>query len=253
MKVLIATSTHDFDPSEVAIPWKILHNANIDVHFATDTGKPGAPDPIMLSGAGLGLLKPFLIARKDARQACTALQNDQHFQNPLAYEDIDITDFDGLILPGGHAKQVRPYLESKRLQQAIVAFFKADKPVGAICHGVVAAARAINPDTGKSILYGRKTTALLKRQELLAHKLTKRRMGDYYLTYPVTVEDEVTAALQNPADFIAGPLPLFRDAPGHMGRGFTHLDGKYLSARWPGDVYNFATRFLQLLRSNGQP
>jgi len=31
MKVLIATSTTDFDPTEVAVPWKILHEAGVDV------------------------------------------------------------------------------------------------------------------------------------------------------------------------------------------------------------------------------
>lgn len=247
MKVLLATSTEDFDPTEVAIPWKVLSEAGVEVHFATDTGTPGKPDPIMLSGENLGMLKGTLIARKDAQDACKELQNDPLFQNPISYEDVDITAYDGLILPGGHAKQVRPYLESKSLQSAIVGFFNSQKPVAAICHGVVAAARAVDPATGKSVLYGRTTTALLNRQERLAYRLTKHRVGDYYLTYPVTVEDEVTAALQNPSDFKQGPLPLFRDSADNMGRGFTHRDGNYISARWPGDVYNFSHGFLEML------
>ena len=249
MKVLIATGTKDFDPTEVAIPWKILSQSGVDIHFATDTGKSGAPDPIMLSGEGLGVLKKSLIARRDARAACAELLLDKRFRKPMSYRQIDPANFDGLILPGGHAKGVRPYLESSTLQAAIVAFFKLQKPVGAICHGVVAAARAIDPDTGKSVLHGRKTTALLRRQELLAYKLTKRRMGDYYLTYPTTVEDEVTAALAKPEDFIKGALPMMRDSPEHMARGFTLLDGQYLSARWPGDIYNFTVEFHKLLEA----
>ena len=252
MKALIATSTQGFDPSEVAIPWKVLSEAGVDVRFATDTGKQASPDPIMLSGEGLGPFKRALIARKDARKACAELQNNPHFQAPINYAAINPDDFDGLLLPGGHAKEVRPYLESKTLQQAIVAFFKADKPVAAICHGTVAAARAIDPDTGKSILHGRSTTALLERQELAGYRLTKRWMGDYYLTYPVTVEAEVTAALQSPDDFIAGPLPLLRDSPKHLARGFTHQNGQYLSARWPGDVYSFAMGFLAMLQAKAQ-
>ncbi len=225
MKALIATSTQGFDPSEVAIPWQVLTQAGVDVRFATDTGQPASPDPIMLSGNGLGPFKRVLIARKDAREACAALQTDPHFQAPMDYAAINPADFDGLLLPGGHAKEVRPYLESKTLQKTIVAFFKAEKPVAAICHGVIAAARAIDPATGKSVLHGRRTTALLERQELAGHRLTKRWMGDYYLTYPITVEAEVTAALQNPDDFIAGPLPLLRDSPDHLARGFTHWRG----------------------------
>ncbi len=247
MKALIATSTHGFDPSEVAIPWKILRDAGIGVRFATDTGTPGQPDPIMLTGEGLGPFSRALIARKDAQTACALVRQDPYFRQPLSYEAIDPADFDGLILPGGHAKEVRPYLESRTLQAAIVGFFKAGKPVAAICHGVIAAARAIDPESGKSILHGRRTTALLKRQERAGYRLTKKWMGDYYLTYPVTVEDEVTAALARPQDFIHGPPPLLRDSPAHMARGFACRDGQYLSARWPGDVYTFATGFLEML------
>ena len=249
MKALIATSTQGFDPSEVAIPWKILSEAGVDVHFATDSGQQASPDPIMLTGKGLGPFKRVLIARKDARDACAALLKDPHFQAPTDYAAINPDDFDGLLLPGGHAKEVRPYLESKVLQKAIVAFFKAQKPVAAICHGVIAAARAIDPATGKSVLHSRTTTALLERQELAGYRLTRRWMGDYYLTYPVTVEAEVTAALQNPDDFISGPTPVLRDSPAHVGRGFAHRDGQYLSARWPGDVYTFARGFLDMLQT----
>ncbi|NOR61239.1 MAG: hypothetical protein GQ535_01945 [Rhodobacteraceae bacterium] len=248
MKVLIATSTQGFDPSEVAIPWKILSQAGVDVHFATDTGQQASPDPIMLTGEGLGPFKRALIARKDAQDACAELQNDPLFQAPTDYSAIVPDDFDGLLLPGGHAKEVKPFLESKILQAAIVAFFKAGKPVAAICHGTIAAARAIDPETGKSILHGHRTTALLKRQELTGYNMTKRWMGDYYLTYPVTVEDEVTAALKTPEDFIQGPLPVLRDSPEHMSRGFTLQDRNYLSARWPGDAYNLANDFLKMLR-----
>jgi hypothetical protein len=35
--------------------------------------------------------------------------------------------------------------------------------------------------------------------------LTRLYLGDYYRTYPVTVEDEVTAALARPEDFQHGP------------------------------------------------
>ena len=247
MTVLIATSTRDFDPTEVAVPWQILSDAGVDVRFATDSGMRGAADPRMLDGNGLGLFKPFLIAQKSARQAYQALIQDKAFQSPLHYKDIRADEFGALLLPGGHAKGVKPYLESGVLHRAIAAFFDMEKPVGAICHGVVAASRAKNPQTGHSVLYGRRTTALLKRQERLAYHLTRRKLGDYYLTYPVTVEDEVKAALKSPEDFLQGPTPVLRDDPKHLGRGFVVRDGNYLSARWPGDAHRFANAFLSML------
>lgn len=248
MTVLIATSTFDYDPTEVAVPWLALKEGGMDIVFATDTGNSGVADQRMLDGQGFGILKPALIAQRPAREIYQQMLLDKAFQNPISYADIDAADYDALVLPGGHAKGVIPYLESPVLQRAIVDFFKAKKPVGAICHGVVAACRAIDPETGKSVLHGRKTTALLKRQERLAYQLTRRNLGDYYLTYPVTVEDEVVACLQSPADFSQGPTPVLRDNPKHLNRGFTVRDGHYLSARWPGDVYRFSTEFLEMVR-----
>ena len=124
--------------------------------------------------------------------------------------------------------------------------FAAQKPVGAVCHGVVLVARSLGGD-GLSVLHGRKTTALLKTQELLAWSVTRPWLGDYYRTYPQTVQDEVTEALASPEDFVAGSPPLLRDAPGKLSRGFAHRDGNYLSARWPGDVHRFAEEFAAML------
>ncbi len=247
MAILIATSTSDFDPTEVAVPWRILRDAGVETVFATDTGQVGAADQRMIDGTGFGILKPFLIATKSARAAYREMLGDKRFQSPVAYEDIRPGDFDGLVLPGGHAKGVKPFLESPVLHRAIAGFFQAAKPVGAICHGVVAACRARDPATGRSVLYGRRTTALLKRQERLAYHLTRARLGDYYLTYPVTVEDEVRAALRARADFATGPTPLLRDDMTHPGRGFVVRDGTYLSARWPGDVHRFSLAYLEML------
>jgi putative intracellular protease/amidase len=250
MTILIATSTRDFDPTEVAVPWKILRKNGHDIRFATDTGQAGKADPRMLDGKGLGMLKPLLIAQKSAQQDYADLCQDEAFQNPMSYEDIKVEDYAGLILPGGHAKGMIPYLESEDLQNTIVGFFATHKPVGAICHGVVAACRAIDPKRGKSVLWGRKTTALLKQQELLAYKLTKARLGDYFLTYPgLTVEDEVTQTLQSAADFLPGPRPFLRDTPKKLSRGFVVRDGQYLSARWPGDAHKFGVTFLEMLEN----
>ena len=40
-------------------------------------------------------------------------------------------------LTGGHAPGMRQYLEDKDLQAAIVPFMLEDKPVAAICHGMM--------------------------------------------------------------------------------------------------------------------
>ena len=140
-------------------------------------------------------------------------------------------------------------MESEVLQHLVVDFFVAQKPVGTICHGVVLAARSINSDTEKSVIHNYKTTSLLKSQELLAYNLTRLWLKDYYLTYPeITVEDEVKSVLSDSDNFLKGPTPLFRDNYNHLERGFVVKDRNYLSARWPGDAYNFSLEFIRMVQ-----
>lgn len=244
-RILIPLPAEGFDPSESGIPWRVLHEAGHAVVFATPEGAEGRADPRMLTGQDLGPWRYVLRADANGRAAYHAMAMTAEFRHPLPYHELDAAAFDALLLPGGHAKAMRPYLESTRLQRLTAAMFAAGKPVGAICHGVVLAARSRRAD-GRSVLHGRRTTALLARQELLAWRLTRLWLGEYYRTYKQTVQAEVTAALARPEDFVEGPSRLRRDTP-QRPDGFALMDGNYLSARWPGDAHRFAQAFLSLL------
>nr|WP_295904378.1 type 1 glutamine amidotransferase domain-containing protein [uncultured Bdellovibrio sp.] len=245
-KVLIPLPGTDFDPTESAVPWRILTKAGVQVVFATPDGKAASCDPRMISGKGLGPLAKVLVADKNGQAAYRSMIASAEFVNPISWKDIKAEDYDGVLLPGGHAPGMKEYLESKTLQSVIVNFFEMNKLVGAICHGVVLASRSVGSN-GHSVLWGRATTALLKSQELLAWSLTCLWLKDYYRTYPQTVEDEVTASLRTPADFQTGSMALLRDSAEKLNRGFVVEDRNYLSARWPGDAHLFATKYLQKL------
>jgi len=120
-------------------------------------------------------------------------------------------------------------------------FFATDKPIAAICHGVLVAARA-------NVLRGVKTTCLPKYMERSAYLATFWRRGKYYRTYPAYVEDEVRAALASADDFVRGPRELSkrgtRDDDTHA---FVVEDGRYVSARWPGDAYLIAKKLVDRL------
>jgi protease I len=246
LKVLMPLPTQDFDPTEAGVTWKALTEAGHHVVIATPTAQLPRADPRMVTGQGLGPLKPFLAADRHGRLAYLEMQATPAFRAPRPYTGLRAEEFDAMVLPGGHARGMHEYLESHVLQGLVTALMSASKPVGAICHGVVLAVRSLGPD-GLSVLRGRQTTALLKSQELLAWNLTRLWLRDYYRTYPQTVQDEVCEALASPNDFIPGPAPLFRDAPGKLGPGFAHRDGNYLSARWPGDAHRFAHDFCGML------
>ncbi|MBD3856035.1 MAG: DJ-1/PfpI family protein [Acidobacteria bacterium] len=246
--ILVPIPRADFDPTEVAVPWRVLTEAGVAVRFATLDGTAGTADPRMVTGNGLGPLKLVLRADARGRDAYARLLDDPHFNEPLTYEQMKASDFDGLHLPGGHASGMKEYLESVEVHRVIAKFFVHEKPVGAICHGVVAACRS-RTGNGASVLHGRRTTALPEVMELSAWRLTRPWLGDYYRTYPMTVQAEVTASLASPGDFLAGPRSLLRDAPQHLGRGFVVRDGNYISARWPGDAHRYTNELLAVLNS----
>ncbi len=237
------------DPSEVAIPWKLMNEEGFEIVFATPNGDVAQADPRMLFGTDLGIWKSKLMARQDAVDAYAELEKNEAFNNPIKYHDALAKDFDGVFLPGGHDKLVKEYLESIILQQIIYHFFNQNKPVGAICHGVVLVARSIDMKTGKSVLYDYKTTALLKRQEKLGFWLTRFKLGDYYLTYPgLTVEKEVKSILKNKNNFIKGSFPINRDSLNDLSKGFFVKDRNYISARWPGDIYSLSLAYIKMVK-----
>jgi putative intracellular protease/amidase len=244
MKVLVPLPDRDFDTTEVAVPWRLLTESGHEVVFATEHGG-SAPscDQRLLDGVLFGKLgaHPEPIAFYEQMTGTSA------FQSPLSWLDLDVTEYDGLLLAGGHAPGMRQYLGSAELQAFIAAFWATGKPVAAICHGVLVLARSKDAD-GVSVLADRRTTCLPKYMEQGGFVLTAWRLGRYYRTYPAYVEDEVVANLNSPDQFERGPRETRRGTRTDHRHAFVVEDGSYVSARWPGDSYLFAQRFIEKLQ-----
>lgn len=245
MRVLIPLPDRDFDTTEVAVPWQVLTAAGHRVTFATERGDATpACDPLLLTGVLFGQLG----ARDDAIAAYRTMTASDEFRHPVAWTSLDVTAYDGLLLPGGHAPGMRQYLGSADLQRQVAAFWATGRPVAAICHGVLVLARTLDPATGRSVIAGKRTTCLPKYLERGAYALTAWRRGRYYRTYPAYVQDEVVAALDSPDQFERGPRTTSaRDTADDDRPAFVVRDGAYISARWPGDAYTFARTFAELL------
>jgi putative intracellular protease/amidase len=284
--VLMPLPAADFDPTEVAVSWQALVAAGHEIVFATPSGQPGRADDLMLTGRGLdpwgfvpGLRRLTAVGRvlranAEARSAYAALLEDAAFALPLHWGAARRSAYDALVLAGGHrARGMRPYIESPEVQQMAIDAFRAKKPVGAICHGVLVAARAVDPATERSVLYGRRTTALtwaLERKAWGIARYTRFWDSNYYRTYVeergqpwgyMSVQQEVTRALADPADFadVEKGSPDWRRKTSGRARdtaaderpAFVVRDGAYVSARWPGDAHTFARTFAAVLAERG--
>ncbi len=248
MRIAFPLPAQDFDPTESSIPWRALIDAGHEVVFATPAGQPSKADDRVLTGRGFAIWQHFLRARPHARSVYAQMAASPAFNRPISYAQLKQTSLDGVVLTGGHAKAMKPYLESEQVQELVARLLLSGRPVGAICHGVLVASRARDPATGRSILYGRKTTALTRAQEMSAWAMTGLWLRNYYRTYPQTVEEEVTAALASPADFLPGPFSMSREGPDRRDFGFSVRDGNYLSGRYYGDAYRFAEVFLAMVQ-----
>lgn len=243
-RILVPLPDTDFDTTEVAVPWRLLSEAGHDLVFATERGAVAECDPLLLRGVIFGQLG----ADPEPKRYYAQMRESPAFRAPLRWDAIQPSDYDALLLPGGHAPGMRQYLASRELQAKVAAFAALDRPVAAICHGVLVLARSVDPRTGSSVLHGRRTTCLPKYMEAMAYGLTFWKLGRYYRTYPEYVEDEVRAALASPAQFRRGPITLGkRGSAGRHRHAFVVEDGNYLSARWPGDAYLLAQRLIAML------
>jgi protease I len=226
-RILIPIADSGFDPTEVAVPWRILTDAGFEVVFATGSGKAGSCDAITL--AGPPVFRSMLAPRPEAVACYEQLEVSSAFVDPISYDAIDPDDYDALVLPGGHAPETRGFLESTVLQDCAVAMLDAGKVVGAICHGPLVLARARRAD-GSCPIEGRRMTALTWAMEMSAWAMTVAVLGSHYRTYPTPVQTEVVLALGRTGRFVSGPLIPSYDKP------FVVVDNNLITARWPGDA-----------------
>jgi putative intracellular protease/amidase len=282
--VLIPVPDRDFDPTEVAVSWRVLVDDGHQIVFATESGHPGVADDIMVTGRGLdlwsalplvgdiSLVGRMLRANKDARRAYDDMLQSVEFSHPISWAQASLDGVDALLLPGGHrARGMRSYIDSDALHRLVVQAFRGQVIVAAICHGVLLAARSVDPATGHSVLFGRKTTALTWALERSAWRLTRITRfwdRDYYRTYSeepgqrrgyMSVQSEVTRALRAPTDFCdvergsaswwMKTSGMVRDTATDSKPAFVVDCGNYLSARWPGDTHTFAKALSAKLKS----
>lgn len=102
-----------------------------------------------------------------------------HIEAKLAFRDIDPSEYAGLFLSGGRAPEYLRY--DKDLLRITRHFFKDDKPVAVVCHGVEIVAAA-------GVLKGRKMTTVGKCA------LDVTQFGGTFVNKPFVVDGNLISA-----------------------------------------------------------
>lgn len=232
--VLIPLPDCDFDPTESATPWRVCVERGWKATFATENGNVAEADARLLMGFLRGPLGAGPMGLRDYARMTRAPE----YQHPIRYADIHVDDYDALLLTGGHAPGMKQFLESPILQQKVVEFFKKGKGIGAICHGLLVLSRAIDPDTGKSVLFDYKTTSLTKLLEIIGYCSTFWLLGRRFRTYDTYVADEVKSVLKQKSQYSAGVIP------------FSHVvvDRNLVTSRyWLFDAVPYSVKFAEMV------
>jgi putative intracellular protease/amidase len=109
--------------------------------------------------------------------------------------DLALADFDALMIAGGQAPMFS-FREDENLKQAIVAFYEAEKPVAAYCHGTSALVDVTLSD-GSYLVEGKTVTSFANVEEDFGDSFVGERI------MPWRVED---ALRERGANYVQGGL-----------------------------------------------
>jgi len=255
-RVLICMSDGGQDPTEVALPWKRFVAEGFTVEFATQDGAVASADQKLLEKSWFGRV---LGAAEPAKQAYKEMTQCEAFQNPHAWrmDSFDMLAYDAVVLPGGHDKLIRKYLESPSLHDKLAKFWPyvsrdysptdqaqpGKKVLGSICHGALCLAFTTSPKTGQSLLKGVHCTTLPRHFERTAWYTSQLwGLGGYYRTYGPEGRWCADDVLSAGAKYVPGPT-------GPAAFACTDPDWRFVSARFPGDAEVFAEKLVEEIRT----
>ncbi len=133
---------------------------------------------------------------------------------PLA--GLEVADFDAIVVAGGQSPMFT-FPQATRLHELLRAFFEAEKPTAALCHGTCALLYVRLSD-GTPLLRGRTLTGFANAEEDYADALVKAKI------MPFRIEDEARAL---GANFVtAGLFKAFAVRDGRLITGQQQFSGR---------------------------
>ncbi len=141
---------------ELASPYQMLSAAGCDMLFATPGGKAAPLDPASLE-------EPWLLPAghwfRSQRQVVAQLEA------PLDLADVDPSRIDAIFLVGGTGT-LWDFPDCQPLGSLASTLLAQEKPVAAICHGVVGLLTATTSE-GRSLVAGKSLTCFSNEEEAM--------------------------------------------------------------------------------------
>lgn len=164
LKVLFVTSSHrelgDTGKKtgvwleEIASPYYVFKDQGAEIVVASPEGGVMPIDPTSQKpDSQTESTKRFM----DDDEARELINNTQKLA------DIDPSEFDAVFFPGGHAP-MWDLGDNPQVADIITAFDKENKPIGLVCHGVVAL-KGVEAEDGQPFVKGKKVTAFSNSEE----------------------------------------------------------------------------------------
>ncbi|RKR87962.1 putative intracellular protease/amidase [Micromonospora pisi] len=207
-----------FWAEEFVVPHRLLVGAGVDVTIATPGGLTPVADQGSLSAAALGNDEG-----KAAELRAYLEQVAELLESPARLEDIDPTEFDGVLIPGGHGPMQDLAVNPDVARVLATLLPDPTKVVASLCHGPASFFSAGAPD-GAWLFKGRRMTAFTDEEErqagladnatwLLEERLrdagAQFESGPAWGSYVVVDGNLVTG--QNPASSEAGTEALLKE------------------------------------------
>ncbi|RBH54969.1 MULTISPECIES: type 1 glutamine amidotransferase domain-containing protein [Pseudomonas] len=122
-----------FWAEEFSTPHRILTAAGVNITLATPAGAPAIVDEVSLSLDANGGN-----ATKVAELTAYLDDHANLLRTPKRLEDVDLADYDGVFVPGGHGPMQDLAVNQTAGRILTLALANLNKVVGALCHGPAA-------------------------------------------------------------------------------------------------------------------
>jgi putative intracellular protease/amidase len=164
VKILFVTSSHDklgdtryrtgVWLEELAAPYYIFTEAGFELTIASPAGGPVPLDPKSES---------IIMATQTTKRFLKDEAAMNFLSDSLLVKEVKAEDFDAVFLPGGHGP-MWDIADNKEVKQLLEAFNIQNKPIAAVCHGVVGLL-AVQTENGELLIKGKQLTGFSNSEE----------------------------------------------------------------------------------------